>query len=151
MLAAKVFIASSREQAVEYVDSVIGSRSWLPTSSKFLQECGIIGAVAEEQHRYTCATVEVGVTSADYALADPGTLVMLSEPRLASLLPPVHIAVISRAKMLNDMDELLTILDLPAQHSSSMVFITGPSRTGDIEQILVRGVHGPGELHVVIV
>ena len=87
------------------------------------------------------------------ALADTGTLVVMSsaEPRLASLLPPVHIAVIESSRILSGLDELLTKVPLPADSSASMVLITGPSRTADIEQILVRGVHGPGELHVVIV
>ncbi len=96
----------------------------------------------------------MGVTSADYCLADTGTLVMLSsreEARLISLLPPIHIAVVLRERILSGLDELFTVLSQPAEQSSSMVLITGPSRTADIEQILVRGVHGPGEIHVVIV
>jgi L-lactate utilization protein LutC len=96
----------------------------------------------------------VGITSADYALADTGTLVLLSSPeeaRMISLLPPVHIAIVPQERVLTGLDELLTILPDPAAQSSSMVLITGPSRTADIEQILVRGVHGPGEIHVVVV
>jgi len=73
------------------------------------------------------------------------------EARLISLLPPVHVAVVSRERILSGLDELLSTLPLPAEQTSSMVLITGPSRTADIEQILVRGVHGPGEIHVVIV
>jgi len=73
------------------------------------------------------------------------------EARLISLLPPIHVAVVSRDRMLSGLDELLSAVPLPADQSSSMVLITGPSRTADIEQILVRGVHGPGEIHVVIV
>jgi L-lactate dehydrogenase complex protein LldG len=46
---------------------------------------------------------------------------------------------------------LLEVLPNPAEQTSSMVLITGPSRTADIEQILVRGVHGPGEIYAVIV
>ena len=72
------------------------------------------------------------------------------QPRSASLLPPVHIAVVNAERMLSGLDELLETLPLPAEQSSSMVLITGPSRTADIEQTLVRGVHGPGEIHVVI-
>jgi L-lactate dehydrogenase complex protein LldG len=72
------------------------------------------------------------------------------EARLISLLPPVHIAVVTADRMLSGLDELLETLPLPAEQSSSMVLITGPSRTADIEQTLVRGVHGPGEIHVVV-
>jgi L-lactate dehydrogenase complex protein LldG len=63
----------------------------------------------------------------------------------------VHIAIVEHTRLLTGLDELLTILPYPAQQTSSMVLITGPSRTADIEQILVRGVHGPGEIHVVVV
>jgi L-lactate dehydrogenase complex protein LldG len=70
---------------------------------------------------------------------------------MISLLPPVHIAVVPRERILTGLDELLTGTPLPAERSSSMLFITGPSRTADIEQILVRGVHGPGEIHVIVV
>jgi L-lactate dehydrogenase complex protein LldG len=96
---------------------------------------------------------DVGVTGADYGLADTGTLVMLActDPRLVSLLPPGHIAVLQANRMLSTLDELLQLLPKPADQTASMVLITGPSRTADIEQILVRGVHGPGELHVVII
>ena len=70
---------------------------------------------------------------------------------MISLLPPVHIALVDRERLLTGLDELLSILPRPADETSSMVLITGPSRTADIEQILVRGVHGPGEIHVVVV
>lgn len=109
---------------------------------------------APQFSREACTTAEIGVTSADFGLADTGSLVFLSEShesRLISLLPPIHIAVISRAKILSGLDELFTIVPQPADRSSSMVLITGPSRTADIEMRLVRGVHGPGEIHVIIV
>jgi L-lactate dehydrogenase complex protein LldG len=73
------------------------------------------------------------------------------EARLISLLPPLHIAVIPASAIITSLDELFTILPEPAEQTSSMVMITGPSRTADIEQILVRGVHGPGEIRVIIV
>ena len=73
------------------------------------------------------------------------------ETALAELLPPAHIAVVPKERMLTGLDELFTILPRPAEVSSSLVLITGPSRTADIEQILVRGVHGPGQVTVVIV
>ena len=106
-----------------------------------------------EELRGLCSTAAIGITSADFCLADTGTLVMLAsreEARLISLLPPAHIAVVSRDRLLSGLDELLSTIPLPAEQTSSMVLITGPSRTADIEQILVRGVHGPGEIHAVI-
>ncbi|HVO97087.1 MAG TPA: lactate utilization protein [Bryobacteraceae bacterium] len=107
-----------------------------------------------EFSRDACASAEVGITSADYALADTGSLVIFTESgesRLLSLLPPCHIAVIERSKIVPSLDDLLRQRPMPGENSSAMVIITGPSRTGDIEMRLVRGVHGPGEVHVVIV
>jgi L-lactate utilization protein LutC len=146
-LAGKTALVRSKPDAGDYVRSVVGGRPVVCTDSSLLRECGI---------DYPCAPVSeahVGITTAEYALADTGTLVVLSsaEPRLASLLPPVHIAVIESTRILSSLDELLSMMPLPAAVADSMVLITGPSRTADIEQILVRGVHGPGELHVVII
>jgi len=114
----------------------------------------ILGGFGEEFSREACAEADIGLTSADFALADTGTLVFLSEShesRLISLLPPCHIAVIERHKILTGLDELLSRVPNPSVQSSAMVLITGPSRTADIEMRLVRGVHGPGEIVVMIV
>jgi len=158
LLAGKTACVHTVRDAAEYVESVVAGRDAVASSAPFLAECGIL-SLAGVQHgfadpaslRDACSRFAVGITSADYALANTGTLVMLSEPRLISLLPPVHIAVIPAGCLLSSLDELLSILPDPARVSNSMVLITGPSRTADIEQILVRGVHGPGEIHVVIV
>jgi L-lactate utilization protein LutC len=61
------------------------------------------------------------------------------------------LAVVPKERILTGLDELFTAVPNPAEITSSMVLITGPSRTADIEQILVRGVHGPGQVTVVIV
>ena len=144
-----------------YVASAIADKTVIASNSPYLAACGISslpgvesGITDREQLRDACATADIGITSADYALADTGTLVMLSSPaeaRMVSLLPPEHIAVVPRDRILTGLDELFSILPNPAEQSSSMVLITGPSRTADIEQILVRGVHGPGLLTVVVV
>jgi L-lactate utilization protein LutC len=110
--------------------------------------------VNDDAYRKACVEADCGITSADYALADTGSLVMMSgheESRMVSLLPPVHIAVLPVSRLLVNLDEVLERVPTPADVTSSMVFITGPSRTADIEQILVRGVHGPGEITVVLV
>lgn len=160
-LAGKVFHARSKAEACEYVAGVVGEGSVVTSNAPFLVECGIRalpgvrgGITDREALRELCSTADFGVTSADYALANTGTMVMIasaSEQRLVSLLPPVHIAVIPVSRLLASLEELLETLPRPADVTSSMVFITGPSRTADIEQILVRGVHGPGTVHVVLV
>ncbi|MEO7649782.1 MAG: lactate utilization protein [Bryobacteraceae bacterium] len=160
-LAGTAYRASSPADALDYVKSVIGDAPAVSACDPYLTQCGITalanvrdGVTNRQELRELCATVRFGITSADYCLGDTGTLVMLAsrdEARLISLLPPVHIAVVPRERILTGLDELLTLVPLPAEGTSSMVLITGPSRTGDIEQFLVRGVHGPGEIHVVIV
>lgn len=126
------------------------------SNAPFLRECAIPGERYPDRDalRAACAAADIGITSADFALAETGTLVMISsdeEARLVSLLPPVHIAIFPRERLLDNLDEFLTLSPRPTGISSATVLITGPSRTGDIEQILVRGVHGPGEIYVVIV
>jgi len=160
-LVGKTYRASSGADACAYVAAQVEGRNAVASNAPFLCECGITnlpavvsGLVDRDALRAACAVADIGITSADYALAETGTLVMLSSPqeaRMISLLPPVHIAVVPRQRILTSLDELLTILPKPAEQTSSMVLITGPSRTADIEQILVRGVHGPGEIHVVVV
>jgi L-lactate dehydrogenase complex protein LldG len=100
----------------------------------------------------------VGVTGSDFALADSGTLVLLSSPgqgRSASLLPPVHVAILPASRILPDLPALLTTLPrTPAdalKRGSVVTLVTGTSKTADIELTLVRGVHGPGELHVILI
>lgn len=144
-----------------FVARAIAGKTAVASNAPYLAECGIAslpgvrsGITDREELRELCATVDIGITSADYALADTGTLVMLSSPqeaRMISLLPPAHIAVVPRARILTGLDELFALLPNPAESTSSLVLITGPSRTADIEQILVRGVHGPGVLSVVVV
>lgn len=148
-------------RARDFVAAAIEGKTAVASNAPYLQECGITslpgvrsGIRDVEELTQVCAAADIGITSADYALADTGTLVMLASPRearLVSLLPPVHIAVVPQDRILTGLDELFSVLLRPADQTSSMVLITGPSRTADIEQILVRGVHGPGQICVVIV
>ncbi|HWB96633.1 MAG TPA: lactate utilization protein [Bryobacteraceae bacterium] len=157
----KVVLVHSQAEAGAAVAAILDGRTAVASPSPFLESCGINriervrwGISDPEEWRQSCAAADAGITSAAYALADTGSLVMIaspSEPRLASLLPPLHIAVIPAASILTGLEELFLTVPEPAKLSPSMVLITGPSRTADIEQILVRGVHGPGEVHVVVV
>ena len=97
----------------------------------------------------------IGITAVDYALADTGTLVLITgagRARSASLLPPVHVAILKPQQIILGLDELIPRLNTSAglDLASAVTFITGPSRTADIELTLVVGVHGPQELHVVL-
>ncbi len=159
-LNARTFVAPDAAQACEYVGSLIDGKRALASNAPLLRELGITeieGVLTDitdlDALREEAAHCDIGITSADFALADTGTLVMFSsaeEARLVSLLPPVHLAIVPRERLLSGLDELFSRAPEPARRSSSMVLITGPSRTADIEQILVRGVHGPGEIHVVV-
>jgi L-lactate dehydrogenase complex protein LldG len=160
-LAGKTCRAMRNVDLREYVERVLDGRTAVASNAPFLKESGVleipgvtIGSRDREALRKVCSTADVGITCADYALSDTGTLVMLSskeEARMISLLPPAHIAIVQRNRILSGLDELWMRVPKPADLTSSMVLITGPSRTGDIEQILVRGVHGPGEIHVVVI
>ena len=135
-----------------------------------------------ERYKLSLFDAAVGITTADYAIADTGTLVLLSkkstnvagvpsiespspveagEPRadgeqhrLISLVPPVHICLLDRKRIVANLTELLTVVhrDFYSRGGPplAMTFISGPSRTADIELTLTRGVHGPRQVHVLL-
>jgi len=86
----------------------------------------------------------LGITEADLAIAETGTLILRSEPRPLSLVPPIHIALIPRDRIRPRLEDAVA-----TSKEGNTVWVTGPSRTADIEGVLVRGVHGPGEVIVV--
>jgi L-lactate utilization protein LutC len=139
-LAGKVVVVKTPEEAQFAVDKALNGRTFIQSS--------------RPSSREAIAATQVGITSADYALADTGSLVIFTEShesRLLSLLPPCHIAVIESSRIVASLDDVFRLRPLPGDQSSAMVVITGPSRTADIEMRLVRGVHGPGEIHVIII
>jgi L-lactate dehydrogenase complex protein LldG len=94
---------------------------------------------------------DAGVSEASWGIAETGSVVLeasVDEPRSRSLLPWVHVSVLREDRVVADLDELLARVrgELP----SALAIVTGPSRTADIEQTLMVGVHGPGEVHVVL-
>jgi L-lactate dehydrogenase complex protein LldG len=72
-------------------------------------------------------------------------------PRLASLLTPVHFAIVRHQDIVASLRALVRARPALVTAGSNFVAITGPSRTADIEHTLSRGVHGPGEVHVILV
>ncbi len=109
-----------------------------------------------EAGRAEALAADAGITLASFGLADTGTLVACAAPgdhRLDSLLPPVHIALLPAARIVPGLAELLARLraDGAFDSHSAITFITGPSRTADIELTLTIGVHGPKKLFVIVV
>jgi L-lactate dehydrogenase complex protein LldG len=110
-----------------------------------------------EQYKRVLSEAKVGVTSADYALADTGTLVLISggeQHRLISLLPPIHVCLLNSDRILASTTDLLARVHEEfysrGLSPQAMTCITGPSRTADIEQTITMGVHGPQALHVIL-
>ncbi len=115
--------------------------------------------LAREEMRKHFMEADVGISGANLAVAESGTLVIVSNEgnaRLATSLPPVHIALVTTEKFVETLEQAVTLIKslIPASSGLKMTayvsFITGPSRTTDIEKELVIGVHGPQELHVII-
>ncbi|MFA9477479.1 lactate utilization protein C [Phycisphaerales bacterium AB-hyl4] len=100
--------------------------------------------------------LDVGITDVHAAIAETGTLVCCSGSRSSrglSLVPPVHIALVRVSDILPDMiDYWARLKGMPnTELPSSQAFITGPSKTADIEGELVTGVHGPGAVHILLI
>jgi len=160
-LGGRTCVAGSAEEARTYAARLVEGKRAVASNAPLLADCGLTSLPGVQsgfsnalELRRALETADVGITGADYALAETGSLVLLasaSEARLISLLPPVHLAVVSKERLLAGLDELVTLLPDPAAATSALVIITGPSRTADIEQILVRGVHGPREVHVLLI
>jgi len=97
----------------------------------------------------------VGITGVFCAVAETGSLVVLSgagTPAANSLLPETHVALVPAARIVRGMEEAFDLVRAECGEPPRAVnFISGPSRTGDIEQTLVLGAHGPYRVHIIVV
>jgi len=101
----------------------------------------------------------IGITSADFCMADTASLVMRTRPgqaRSVSLVPSIHVAVIYLDQIILDLKELYALLqwDSKAQAeglTNCMTYISGPSKTADVEATMVHGAHGPREVYVYVI
>jgi len=167
-LSGKVYVVEGTQSVIDAVMQIVGEDSsvlaWdnplIPSLYEALswKDISVIAAKVRGNDRagtlQTLASIRVGITGADAAFAATGTLAMVAEKRQAripSLLPPVHVVLLPRDRLYPTMEEWLkqagsqTLLN-----SRSLTFITGPSRTSDIEMQIILGVHGPREIHVII-
>jgi L-lactate dehydrogenase complex protein LldG len=115
---------------------------------------------SRRRHRDDSACAQIGVTGVDLALAETGTLILRSgrgRPRATSLLPETHVAIFDAIHLVESLEQVGIVLeawhvDPERSMSGAMInFITGPSRTADIELTLTRGVHGPKHVHAIFV
>ncbi len=115
-----------------------------------------LAALDEASRRERLFAADLGVAAPDWAIAETGSLVYVADAgqmRSTSLLPPVHLAVVERSRVVSDLLELPDKLggrSVGRVLPRNVAIVTGPSKTGDIELRLTTGVHGPGELHVLI-
>ena len=106
-----------------------------------------------EQFKEKVFTGEAGITSTGGAIAETGALILWpteKEPRLMSIVPPLHIAVLQADKIHNSLSEVIHKENWPTKMPTNVVLLSGPSKTADIEMTLAFGVHGPKELIVLI-
>lgn len=96
----------------------------------------------------------ISITRAEFGIAETGTLVINSKDidrRLATMISDIHVCLISESDIVESLDDIVDELnDVLSQSSEYLAFVTGASRTADIERVLVVGVHGPLELHILI-
>ncbi len=157
-VAADCRVLNDKESAAKEIASIVdfhGSKRVAVSDSPIVAEvsAGIGGVeLIRNAPAATLFSSDIGITSAQWAIAETGTLVLESERerhRLTSLVPPVHICILRAADIRQTLGEILDLVG--GNLSPAITFITGASRTSDIELTLAIGVHGPKHLHVIVI
>lgn len=164
-------------RAVAQIAAKLGVTHAVRSEHRVLEEAGVDGVLASAGVEVTlmvhdeadpegsraglrevAARAGMGITGVDYMLAETATAALVSRrgvSRQVGLLPPVHVAVVEASQVVEGMADLLALRQADQLDRGDgrwyMNLISGPSRTADIEQTLVVGVHGPGEVHLVLV
>ncbi len=177
-LEGRVYRCASNTEALDTVQRILAEHQATAVIAWDLAKIGLSGlaallnqqgvTIADSQVAHTGAaraerlqaldTIPVCISGAEYGIAESGSIIVLSgegQGRLASLLAPIHIAVLPAVRLVRGLGEALTaIQDMYGTNifhqRSNLTIITGPSRTADIELTLTLGVHGPREIHVLL-
>lgn len=166
LVGGEVVLARSRDEAVAALAAELRSAEMVVTwaRSELEQASGLDLAdvwreLGERCHEPSAADfrgkllrANVGVTGVDYAIAETGTLVLAASagrPRAVSLAPRVHVALVHERQLVPERSA--TWSRFQAEMPSALLYITGPSRTSDIENDLAIGVHGPACVRVIVV
>jgi L-lactate dehydrogenase complex protein LldG len=127
--------------------------SWNPDQLPYGAGALVGGAAFGSSPRADQAAAEVGVTGCHGAVAETGSIALLSGPgcsRAVSLLPPLHVALIRPDDLFCGMADFFAARADRIAAAASCTFVTGPSRTADIELSLTIGVHGPGRVVIIV-
>ena len=141
--------------ALELAPALAAQRSREGVCWPELADLDWAGAGLMIESRPTTGSDRLGITGVYCAIAETGTLVLLSgatTPTGTMLLPDTHIAVVAAGRIVAGMEEAFALIrDERAQLPRAVNLVSGPSRTGDIEQTIVLGAHGPYRVHIVVV
>jgi len=160
--------AANLDEARDYILSLArerGAKLLVRWDVEELEELGVDGSLQEvgtevviwrnlEDFREVTAGADIGLSTAEWAIAETGSLVLTSGPgkgRTVTLLPPTYVAVLPADRVLRTVTEAIEKYAGNGELPANVVFHTGPSRSGDIEMEIFVGMHGPGDVHVVLV
>ncbi|MDQ0286350.1 L-lactate dehydrogenase complex protein LldG [Desulfofundulus luciae] len=153
-------LAKARELVVKLVREM-GARKVALAESPLVTALDLAAAVAGAGAEVTggnprerAGAADLGISSFEMAIAETGTLVQDAteiDQRLVSMLPPAHLAVVSTRRLVGTLMEAIYSLAARGQIPGYLAFISGPSRTADIERVLTIGVHGPGRVVVIFI
>ncbi len=157
---ATIRACSSGEEAGRYIAEHADGTVLLPPQAS-LERTGLTEAISRQSasldtfDKQQAEQAAAGVTGANFAIAETGTIVLESTDeavRLATTLPTLHFVLLDPRKVVTDGQAAIPYLR--QMHASAprnyLAYITGPSRTADIERVLTIGVHGPKELHILL-
>ncbi|MBK1885153.1 LutC/YkgG family protein [Marinobacter sp. DY40_1A1] len=129
-------------------------RALRESKQDYLPELLIYDEPIESWQPHLFNEVDAGITSTRGGIAETGTLILWptpDEPRLMSLVPPIHIAVLEASELYTTFHEAMLAQNWAAGMPTNALLVSGPSKTADIEQTLAYGVHGPKELIVLVI
>jgi L-lactate utilization protein LutC len=158
----------SMEEAREYVLDLArerGAKLLLRWDVEELEELGVDEPLKEagvevavwrdlEDFKDVAASSDIGLSTAEWAIAETGSLILTGgagKGRTVTLLPPTYVAIVPADRIMRTVPEAIEKYAGEGTLPANLCFHTGPSRSGDIEMTLTIGVHGPGDVHVVLV
>ncbi len=148
-----VHVCGSMNEGASVIDTIIGEESFVDTGCQRFAAVVQALTVTSQQALALDRDVTFGISEARFGVALTGTCVIdSSQHRGGTLLPPRHIILIDASDIVEDLHAAYARVaeSLKVNRTSVCAFHTGPSRRADIEQTMALGVHGPGDVHIVV-